>query len=280
MNRTGSIGSLVGPEVTRIRFAGERSAAAHHRFDRGGDFKRLGHAASPSFAALGHFPGIRTDDADAVGAELREIALRCLRRPHVRVHRRSEQDRFVGREQHGGREIVGMAAGHFRDQIRGRRRDDDQIGVARQADMADIEFALRIEQVGVGAFTGERASRKRRNEMLRGGGENAAHANAAILQAADQIERFVGGNAATDDEQDAPRIRRDSGRLLTRALQRRLEMLKYLVTGLFGRLAQDDANLVFHRAALPRGAEPQQVLELVVELPDGETGHLSMLARK
>ena len=52
-------------------------------------------------------------------------------------------------------------------------------------------------------------------------------------------------------------------------------MLKYLVAGLFGRLAQDDANLVFHGAALPRGAEPQQALELIVELPDGETSHFS-----
>ena len=57
-------------------------------------------------------------------------------------------------------------------------------------------------------------------------------------------------------------------------------MFKYLVAGFFGRLAQDDAHLVFHGTALPRGAEPQQALELVVELPDGETGHLSMLAKK
>ena len=50
-------------------------------------------------------------------------------------------------------------------------------------------------------------------------------------------------------------------------------MLKHLAAGLLGRLAQDDANLVFHGAALPRRAETQQALELVVELPDGETSH-------
>ena len=56
----------------------------------------------------------------------------------------------------------------FRDQVGGRRRDHDEIGVARQADMADVELALRIEQIGIGALAGERAGRKRRDEMLRG----------------------------------------------------------------------------------------------------------------
>ncbi len=39
--------------------------------------------------------------------------------------------------------------------------------------------------------------------MLRGRGENAAHVHAVILQAANEIERFVGGNAAADDEENA-----------------------------------------------------------------------------
>ena len=33
--------------------------------------------------------------------------------------------------------------------------------------MADIELALRIEQVGEGALAAERAGRERRDEMLR-----------------------------------------------------------------------------------------------------------------
>ena len=39
--------------------------------------------------------------------------------------------------------------------------------------------------------------------MLGGLRENAAHIRAAVLQAADEIERFIGGNAAADDEQEA-----------------------------------------------------------------------------
>ena len=175
MKRTGSIGSLVGPDVTSTRLPAS-APLPQDRFERGDDFERLGHAADAGFAALGHFAGIRSDEANAVGGELREIALRRLGRPHLRVHRRRDQDRLVGREQHGGGEIVGMAARHLGDQVGGRRRDDDEIGVARQADMADVELALRIEQVGIGALAAERAGGERRDEMLRGGGENAAHA--------------------------------------------------------------------------------------------------------
>ena len=61
-----------------------------------------------------------------------------------------------------------MAARHFRDQVGGRRRDNDQIGIAREANVADVEFALRIEQVGIGALAGKRADRERRDEVLRG----------------------------------------------------------------------------------------------------------------
>ena len=38
---------------------------------------------------------------------------------------------------------------HLGHQVGGGRRDDDQIAVARQPDMADVELAPRIEQVGV-----------------------------------------------------------------------------------------------------------------------------------
>ena len=51
------------------------------------------------------------------------------------------------------------------------------------------------------------------------------------------------------------------------------EEIESFVAGLFRRLAQDDADLVLHRPAVARGAQPQQLLQLVVELPDGEAGH-------
>ena len=159
MKRTGSIGSLVGPEVTSTRLPASALPPRWHGLAAAAISKRLGHAADAGLAALGHLAGIRPDEMNAVRRKLRQIALRRLGRPHMRIHRRRDQDRLVGCQQNRGGEIVGMAARHLRDQVGGRRRDHDEVGVARQADMADIEFALRIEQIGIGALAG--AARRR-----------------------------------------------------------------------------------------------------------------------
>ena len=62
---------------------------------------------------------------------------------------------------------------------------------------------LRVEQIGIRMLAGERADRQRRDEFLRRLRHHHAHRDAALAQAADQVERFVGGDAAADDEQDA-----------------------------------------------------------------------------
>jgi hypothetical protein len=54
-------------------------------------------------------------------------------------------------------------------------------------------------------------------------------------------------------------------------------LLEDVVAGLFRRLTQDDADLVLHRSAVPCRAQAKELLELVVELPDGETGHWNFL---
>jgi histidyl-tRNA synthetase len=50
-----------------------------------------------------------------------------------------------------------VALRHLRHQVGGGGRDDDQIGVAGEADMPGIELALGIEQVGVAALVCERS---------------------------------------------------------------------------------------------------------------------------
>ncbi len=206
---------MVGPDVTRTRFPESDPVRRMIACDGGGDFQRLGHAAETRFAALGHLAGVRPDDVHAVAAQLRKIARRRLGRPHLRIHRRRDQDRLVGGKQDRGGEIVGVAARHLRQQVRRRRRHDDEIGVARQTNMTDVELAVRIEQVGMNAFAAQRGGGERRDEMLRGGGEDATHLGAAVLQPPDQIERFIGGDAAADDEQHAVAVRcgRDGARL-------------------------------------------------------------------
>ena len=69
--------------------------------------------------------------------------------------------------------------------------------------MADVELALLIEQIRERALAGERASGERRDEFLRGLGENAAHGEGVLLQSADEIERLIGGDPAADDQQNA-----------------------------------------------------------------------------
>ena len=227
--------------------------------------------ASPRSAispALG--PTSATPSA-ASWARLRRVA---ALRPHARVHRRREQHRLVGREQHRGGEIVGVAARHLGHQVGGRGRDDDQVGVARQADVADVELARRVEQVGEDALAGERAAASGVTNCCAAAVMTHAHARAALAQPADQVERLVGRDAAADDEQDAPGCAAASARPRAappagwadrsgRAPRARRPR----------RPAQDDADLVLHRAAVPRRAHAQQLLELLVELADRQTGH-------
>jgi hypothetical protein len=40
-----------------------------------------------------------------------------------------------------------------------------------------------------------------------------------------------------------------------------------------GRVAQDNARLLLHRTAVPRRPQPQAVLQVVVELANGNAGH-------
>ena len=261
------------PRCHQYAPARKRSGRAQHHLDSGSNLHGFGHAAETGLAAFGHVAAVGADNVNAIGAKLRQIALGRLGGPHVRIHRRRQQDRLVGCKQHGGRKIVGVAASHFRQQVGSGGRNNDQIGIARQPDMADIEFALCIEQIRVDAFPGQRAGGQRGHEMLRGLREHAAHAQAAILQTADEIERLIGRDAAADDEKDAPGVGLGSERFLRRRMAGRLELFEHVAAGIRGRCFQDDAHFVFHRATVPRRAQAEQRLELIVKLADGETGH-------
>ena len=63
---------------------------------------------------------------------------------------------------------------HFREKIGCRRRNDDQIRLARKPDMADLGFVLEVEQLREGGLFRKHGDGKRRNELLRGGGQDAA----------------------------------------------------------------------------------------------------------
>ena len=96
-----------------------------------------------------------------------------------------------------------MAAGHLRHEIGGRGRDDDEVRVAREADVPDVELARRIEQIGEDALARNRPDGERRDEFLCRASHHHPHLRAALLETADQVEAFIGGDAAADHEQDA-----------------------------------------------------------------------------
>jgi hypothetical protein len=197
---------------------------------------------------------------------LREIALRRLVLPHARIHRRRENNLHRRRQQHGGGEIVGETVRHLGHQIGGRRRNHDQVGLARQPDVADVEFMRRVEQVGIDAPAADRACRQRSDELRSRLGENAPHDDAAFLHAPYEIERFVGGDAAADDQQHA--------RLGGWGFAERQAGGSNGSFGVGGGFPQDGPHLVFDRTPVARGAQPELLLNSVIELADGQRGHV------
>ena len=180
---------------------------AQHRLGCDGNFGRLGHAPDAGLIRLRHLAGIRADETDAVARELRDIALGRGIGPHQRVHRRRDQHRTVGGQQDRGGEIIGLALRHLGHQVGGGGCDNNQIGIAGEANMSGVELALGIEQVRVAALVRQRPGCERGYELLRGACHHAADMDAALLQAADQVERLVGGDTAADDERDPGKLR-------------------------------------------------------------------------
>ena len=97
-----------------------------------------------------------------------------------------------------------MSAGHLRHQVGGRRRHHDEIGVAGEPDVADVELGPRVEEVGIDVLARDGTGGQRRDEGLGRRGHHHPHRAAALAQAADEVERFIGGDASPDDEEDAP----------------------------------------------------------------------------
>ncbi len=148
------------------------------------DLHRLGHAAAADLAA-GEIARGGADLVDAAGSKRRDIRLRCRVLPHHGVHGWGDQHGLVGGEQRGGSKIVGDAMGQLGDQIGARRRDDHEIGLPRQADMAHLAFIGEREEFLIDPVLAEGRNRQRRDELGPAFGQDRAHANATLAQAPD-----------------------------------------------------------------------------------------------
>ena len=96
-----------------------------------------------------------------------------------------------------------MTAGHACDEVGCCGCDDDEVGIARQPDVADLAFVIQVEEIGEYPFVRQCCDGKRRHELMRGLRHHDAHVMAALSQAPDQVQALVGGNAAADDQKDA-----------------------------------------------------------------------------
>ena len=153
-------------------------------------------AISPLFG-----PTKRTPSA----AQRREIALRRRVIPHLRVHGGRDEDRLVGGKQHRRGKVVGATFGHAGENIGRRRRDHDQVGLAREAYVPDVMLVQPVEEFREHLVAGDRTDRERGDERFRRRGQDRLHIGAALAQPPDQVERFVEGDPAGDDEQDTLR---------------------------------------------------------------------------
>ena len=117
MTRTGIDRLMRRPGGDQDMLAGQRpgfscfhcDGGAKHGLDPLIDIRRLGQPPGPKFAA-GHRAFVGLQHGDAVGLQLLDVPLRRGMLPHADVHRRGDDNRLVGRQQQGRREIVGIAA--------------------------------------------------------------------------------------------------------------------------------------------------------------------------
>ena len=68
--------------------------------------------------------------------------------------------------------------------------------------MADLAFVFQIEHVRIDLIPGHHAHGQRRDEFMRGFRHQRTHGNALPPEQAHQFQRFIGGDATADDEED------------------------------------------------------------------------------
>ena len=122
--------------------------------DRDKDGGRFGHTARSKFTT-GHGALVRSNKADTVASEGRDIALGGGMVPHPHIHGRGHQDGLIGGQQGCGRQIIGQAIGRSGHQVCGRRGYHHQIGRARKLDMAHLGLIGQREQLLIDPIFGQ-----------------------------------------------------------------------------------------------------------------------------
>ena len=69
--------------------------------------------------------------------------------------------------------------------------------------MTHLVFLGQRKQVAVNGLAAQGLRRQRRDELPGARGQHATHRRAALLEAADEVEALIGGDAAGDDQENA-----------------------------------------------------------------------------
>ena len=180
----------------------EASAARKHRLYSGQDRGRLRQSSRANFST-GHRAQVRFEYRHPVGPQLGDIAAGSGMPPHAHIHRRCDHHGLVSREKHVRGEIIGDAAGHAGEEVRGAWGDHHQVRITAQLDMPNLGFVLQIPKRRMDWLARERRERHRCDEMRAARSQNAAHVHVRLPHQADELTGFIGSNAAANDQQNA-----------------------------------------------------------------------------
>ena len=138
----------------------------------------------------------RLDEERAARRQHLEVPLHGRVLEHVRVHRRRNEHRCLGREVQRRQEIVGDAVGELADDVRRRRRDDQQIDARRERDVLDVGVRAGLELALQHPMPGDRLESELADEPAGRARHDGDDVVSLLLQAAHDFDRLVGADSA------------------------------------------------------------------------------------
>ena len=138
----------------------------------------------------------------ATRLELCHIFLRHGIFIHRAVHRRSEEDRRCDSKQRRRQHVVGYARRRLGNDVRRSGRDEHKIHQTRQSDVLDVPMRRlfpHVERHGLSRDLAEGQRRDKTGGLLR---HDDVNLRPFLAQAARNLHRLVGGDAARDAQKD------------------------------------------------------------------------------
>ena len=122
--------------------------------------------------------------------------------PHLAVHRRSDDEWGPRGERDGGQSIVRNSTGELGDEVRRGGRDEQQIGVVRERDVAGMPGFFFIENSSRHRISREGLESERGDELGGRAGHHDMDLEAVLREAACEVSGFVAGDRAANAKHD------------------------------------------------------------------------------